>query len=404
MDSAKMPSHVHIGGGSLGLGFVAPSILAGGRRKLTIVNRGSRSPHHSLLARNPVYKLRVEGRIAQEIAGFEYLVDPPEEKFVQACAGAQCVLVTTAVGEANFPAVAKLIAAGVSGRRSAGVKGRLAILPCENIANVGVRMADELRAHLPSPTGPGDSPLRDVVILDTIPDRICTRVVVDGADVVVDVEPAQYASWSILDPVFAGAEEVKPHVEGLGFASLLSVEDMDIMWHRKLWCFNGFHIAAAARAFQAGHLYLHEVFEGEHGLRLQRLAGELALALHLYSYAKYRRDTREENLKFARLAALRMAAHKSDRTDRILERLLVLESIPGDASIPPGDRLEVAAKNMETFLSKLEVRLGQPAELLFLNARDVARLRGKELQIGLHVLLCISAMREVFGTLSRPNL
>lgn len=401
---ASTPLYVHIGAGKLGLGLVVPAIMSAPGRRLMIFNRASRNWHHQLLLERRSYRISENGEENKLIDGFDYVLGASEDQFAETCASTANVIITTAVGD-GLPEVARHLAAAIERRASKNVHGLLIVLPCENLPGIGGRLTGEILTRISSQrigNGAQESPMRNAMVLETIVDRICTHIRDDHGEVVVQAEPACYATWSILDPRTAGAESIYPHIESLGFVKILSEADMDIAWRRKLWCFNGLHLAAAARAHQAGIAPLHRVFEGEHLQRLRRLSHELSLALQFYSWNKYRRDTHRENLKFSRLAMERIAANREDVPGRILRNLLDLERIATTESVAPDEQLAIAAHQMDSFLEKLQDRLGAPAQHLFLNARALSR-RSAELQTGLHLLLCIKAMHRVFRSLKEAR-
>lgn len=408
----------HIGGGQLGLGLIVPTVVRALPSFTYILNHsrsGSESSdpkHHRILRDNRAYDVCPRKAAPSRIQGFEYLYPLGPDLVERAFGNSEALLVTTAVTDPGLGQAARTIAAGIAARIRRGLRAPVVVIPCENVPQCGARLRTLVLGHL---SAGGVRPPRDgeVVFGDSIPDRICSRISIVGGQVTVSVE--DYAMWYVAMPASGAGDPVREALERLPEVQVIPERQLPLYAKQKLWCFNGLHLLAAAKAYAYQKPRVAEVFAIKKVRnRLSRVAKELAFAVyteadrcglgHEFGYKRCK--------TFANSALDRIEAANDDMTTRILRDLLSLE--PTRLITEFSERIRATeivavtrAKSafvavlseirLGTFLGKLLERVGEPAAVLW----GRGDLGAKRLEVGQELLHLVDVMRQVADVLAR---
>ena len=237
VDTEKL-SIVHIGAGSLGLGYVVPSIHS--EVYSTVANRQSPGAHHSVLLRVRKYELRAPGG-STSCRFDEYMQTATDNgstrEFIDAVARAN--VVSTSIGGSNYPATAARLADAIASKPA--VKEPLYIMCFENKLESSRSMVDLIQQVRPSIARP-------LIPCDVIVDRICRRPEVERGKVVLATGDEK--SCYVLVPDDAAVQVIERVFDTWAANMTLTRDDVLLKLHarRKFWCINAVDYAAATFA------------------------------------------------------------------------------------------------------------------------------------------------------------
>lgn len=240
-------THIHLGAGSLGLGFVA-HLTAKAGFKVILANRSGDAgslKKTNAIKENRSYLLHIWGQTQrEETVQVDTLLftDTEEHLLYQRVCDPSTVLLTTALKDGLHDSVS-LIRAMIQARVTASIKSPLFIIACENIVD-----SNKLMSLVKNTPGIKNSQRRDfdkgIKFVPCVVDRICSKVVYDDDldSVRVNVEP--YARWVIERT--EGIEILEEQFMSLVERNLVEfVPDIRPYKMRKLWLVNGPHLVAA---------------------------------------------------------------------------------------------------------------------------------------------------------------
>ncbi|MCU6712223.1 mannitol-1-phosphate 5-dehydrogenase [Paenibacillus sp. J5C_2022] len=260
---------VHFGAGNIGRGFIG-LLLSQSGFEVTFVARNEKQI--ALLKQRKKYHVTLanDAKDREVVKNITAINIHHEEEVARAICEAD--LITTAVGMASLPHIAKSVAEGITARMRLGIKCPLHVMACENAIDGSSQLKARVYALMPRPMR--EQAERFVAFPDTAVDRIVPDQA--GNDPLgVTVEP--YFEWVIesadmLDgfPRIAGVKLVnalKPYIE------------------RKLFTVNTGHCAAAYYGYLKGYATIQQAMKDEGLLRkvkgvLQETGGLLTTKYH----------------------------------------------------------------------------------------------------------------------------
>lgn len=317
---AKEPvtaSHVHLGAGAFGLGFVIPLVQQAGL-KSSLANRAKGSAtHHACnvaIQRHGSYDLVLKGKQTRtEIVPIEefVFVDVDTERFLEVVANPKTRLLTTALRQGFLPSV-PLLADAVANRLVAGTKEVLYVVACETptIGDSLTLRAAVLATHPELAQREFDQRIKFV---PCIVDRICNEPELDEATDRVMVEAEEFAEWLLQGP--SSLEDmlrISSVVHSVSF-----VPDLAPFVRRKLWLVNGPHLLIALRAFVQPEPRLDKFLARDENRRLLSTIHREALNAFLEVESFF---SRRELTRYAKIIQTRFS-NFPDSTTRHLPRL-----------------------------------------------------------------------------------
>lgn len=227
-----MPTHVHIGTGRFGLGFVGyfSNKLGFSTTFLNRTAERSRSRNEKLRV-NKKYHIKYYDADQEDAVGFDRLEFFSQEDVGHALAllrDSDTLLVTTTVGESQLPSVAPLIAQGLKERNT---NAPLFLIACENGHRCSSVLARRVNAIL-------ETEQQNAVFVDCVVDQICHGINVNEEMVTVSAE--SYREWIIEETDSQLEQQLRePRIK------FVQSDQLDLYELRKLWLVNGFHLALA---------------------------------------------------------------------------------------------------------------------------------------------------------------
>lgn len=341
--------HVHIGTGSLGLGFVAYLTRKAGFR-VVLANRevGSASKKkNSALKHNTKFTLKVVGRTTRtesvQIDKFIY-TDSESDELLDLFENSSTMLLTTGLKEGLkncIPDISRLI----KKRVDATLDEPLFVLACENRFDSNWLLS-EVAAHLGMSRDQLES--RQVQFLPCVVDRICTNIECDSSgQVSVEVEP--YAKW-VIETTEASKKLEKALSLLVNEGIIEFVSDIKPYKLRKLWLINGPHLLVAilARADRKTgvHIFLRE---SRHELLFRAIQQEFTDAVRFSTHA----FSTEELIEFNNRTVSRFQEYP-DTSNRIMGRF--------------------RRGALETFIKDLDAKVGEPARIILERTKATTRI------------------------------
>lgn len=346
-------THVHIGAGKLGLGFVIPISKKCGFSVVVINDEKNKLKIGKLSAKKFLHKTAENETVVQFDNFFTYDQEM-NETIVNAASDSSVRLLTTAVGEINLEYVAKSISKIIRRRRENGVERNLYVFACENLkGNSGV-----LRKYVLKHLREDDIAYvkSHVFFCDSIVDRVCWELD-EKSDDLVTVSTHSFYKWRI-NVTGLNEEDVKFLDETLtkkdDYVKLVSSsKEFKLKEDLKLCCFNGMHLILAIYAkhyalerYQLQDFSLAKALQinsiGDAINRLQRVMTAGILQVHRTSEKKIE----EYHEEFSR----RMLSEPEDTANRIVHDLL--DSIEQNSM-----------KDLSVFLEKIHERINLPFQL-----------------------------------------
>lgn len=399
------PLYIHFGAGKLGLGLLVPQIkkILPAVPLVVLTSQSTRTGQiHECVRNSRKYTLRVGDGAHSTVSDVELKISPEACEIESIFTSADLVIVTTAVGERGLSAVAESLAIGLAARLQRGMKGAIAILPCENIERSGEVLRAKVRKALIRSQSSATAE-SGVFFCSSIADRMCTGLATDGDNVFVEVEPAARIFTAM--PEGGMPQLLIDSVKKIPCLELVPMESMVFRGKQKLWCFNGLHIAAAGRAHVLGIEHLADLLDlPDQANHLAALALDISLALDAWSSTELKRSTFRENHVYTEGVIERIHSHKPDLAMRVLndfkefERAMTGELSPEmekETRHPPlGGK---PADHLRLFLSKLDARLLEPAKLILGTNGDGKIPREHKPVVGLYIIDVIKAAERILG-------
>ena len=235
-----LPTHVHIGPGQLGLGFVG-QFFHELKFDTVFLARSADDGFKPVLKKRQAYYVReLPGQGLTEIPFRDLIFFSPEDKgqeqALQAIADPNTSVLTVAVGEAQLSSVSAMVARALKLRKERKEPAKqLYVIACEN----GDRCSDKLRLAVYRDLGISDPDELGASFVNCMVDRVCGEITHVDDQVVVPVE--SYREWVLEDP---GAEELQNLLNHPNIAMVNSVE-FALYDTRKRWLVNGLQLFLA---------------------------------------------------------------------------------------------------------------------------------------------------------------
>lgn len=306
LTTGKPWSHIHIGCGSLGLGFVAPITYAAGAQ-VYLANRTSPESQQRNLAlqRKLIYSVRKRTNLSinseeVHIANFLF-TDTDIEALRRVVTDDRTRLITFAAKDgqaAIVPVLQDLIDARMS---SSASTVPLFLMACEN------QISRDMAAFLQSVHPP-------VLCPPCIVDRICSEIEYETESDLVSVHVEPYARWVIYR--LSGIEPLEDLLRSAG-RTVEFVDEIEPFRRRKLLLVNGVHAILAIMAKRRDFALLNVYLNASGGaLNLTEVQREFLEALMFSSAAWSQAELETFNSEVAERFKI-----YPDRVCRILARL-----------------------------------------------------------------------------------
>lgn len=318
---------VHYGAGNIGRGFIG-LVLSRSGYEVVFVARNEKQI--SLLRQKKQYTVTFAGEAEEREVVRNVTAVPIHDVPAVTESIAEADVVTTAVGEAALPHIARSIAEGLERRLGAGEARPLQIIACENAVRGSAKLKKHVYSHLREETKRRAE--RSVSFPNAIVDRIVPPQSPEDP-LGVKVEP--FCEW-VVERVEAGRGESE------AIAGVKYVDSLEPYAERKLYTVNVGHCAAAYFGYLEGYRTIREAMNDE---RLRsRVTGAMEetgrLLVHKYNWSE------PEHRHYIRKAIQRFANPRmTDKVARV-GRSPLRKLAAGDRLVKPA--LQAAALGMET--------------------------------------------------------